>query len=187
MLLWDVDTQVDFITPGGRLYVPGAERIVPNLRRLTQWAGEHGIPVISSADAHQPGDPELRQYGPHCMAGTPGQQKIPETLLPNRLVVPNRPIELPELHAFQQIILEKQAFDVFTNPNADRVLRRFGENLSIVLYGVVTEICVACAVRRRDPAVGIGGAGESRLRSFTGRSAGFAARRSHAQRRRAGR
>jgi nicotinamidase-related amidase len=77
------------------------------------------------------------------MAGTPGQQKIAETLLPSRLVVPNHPIELPDLGAFQQIILEKQAFDVFTNPNAGKVLRRFGENPSVVLYGVATDICVA--------------------------------------------
>ena len=145
MLLWDVDTQVDFMVPEGRLYVPGAEGIVPNLRRLTRWADENGVPVVSSACAHQPDDPELQEFGPHCMAGTPGQQKIPETLLPNRFIVFNRPIELPDLHTFQQIIIEKQAFDVFTNPNADEVLRRCGENLSIVLYGVVTDICVASA------------------------------------------
>jgi nicotinamidase/pyrazinamidase len=146
MLLWDVDTQVDFMSPEGGLYVPGAERIVPNLRRLTRWAADNGVPVISSACAHRPGDPELEGFGPHCMVGTAGQQKIAETLLPRRLVVPNRPMELPDLGAFQQIILEKQAFNVFTNPNAEEVVRRFGESFPIVLYGVVTEICVASAV-----------------------------------------
>jgi nicotinamidase/pyrazinamidase len=146
MLLWDVDTQVDFMSPEGRLYVPGAERIVPNLRRLTGWAADNGVPVISSACAHRPGDPELEEYGPHCMVGTAGQQKIAETLLSRRLVVPNRHIEILDLGGFQQIILEKQAFNVFTNPNAEEVVRRFGENLPIVLYGVVTEICVASAV-----------------------------------------
>jgi len=147
MLLWDVDTQVDFLLPGGRLYVPGAEAIIPNLARLTKLARDMQLPLIASADAHHPGDPELAIYPPHCMAGTPGQNKIPETLLPNRFVLPNRPTELPALKDFQQIIIEKQQFDVFTNPNTDKLLQQFGSALHIWMYGVVAEICVAAAAR----------------------------------------
>jgi nicotinamidase/pyrazinamidase len=147
VLLWDVDTQIDFLLPGGRLYVPGAESIIPNLARLSTYALDHHLPLISSACAHLSGDPELEIYGPHCMAGTPGQQKVQETLLPSRYVLPNRLVELPPLKAYQQIIIEKQEFDVFTNPNSDYVLQRFGSALRIVLYGVVTEICVASAAR----------------------------------------
>ncbi|HUO59348.1 MAG TPA: isochorismatase family cysteine hydrolase [Candidatus Acidoferrales bacterium] len=147
MLLWDVDTQVDFLIPGGRLYVPGAESIIPNLARLTQLARDERLPLISSTDAHQPGDPELKIYGQHCIAGTPGQAKVPETLLPKRLVVPNLTTELPSAKDFQQIVIEKQAFDVFTNPNVDKLLEQFGPQLQILLYGVVTEICVAAAAR----------------------------------------
>jgi nicotinamidase/pyrazinamidase len=145
MLFWDVDTQTDFLLPGGHLYVPGSELIVPNLARLTNLACSIGVMLISSACAHLPGDPELKIYGQHCMAGTPGQQKVSETLLRNRRVIPNRPVELPNLHDFQQVIIEKQDFDVFTNPNTERVLQQFGSALHIVLYGVVTEICVASA------------------------------------------
>ena len=145
MVFWDVDTQIDFLLPSGRLYVLAAEKIIPNLHELTVWAGAHRIPVISSACAHLPRDPEIRTYGQHCMAGTPGQQKIPETLLPNRFVVPNRRVELPELRSFQQVVIEKQAFDVFTNPNTEQTLRQFGNGLSIVMYGVTTDICVAYA------------------------------------------
>lgn len=57
MLFWDVDTQKDFLLPGGRLYVSGAEKIIPNLHELTVWAGARQVPIISSACAHQPGDP----------------------------------------------------------------------------------------------------------------------------------
>jgi nicotinamidase/pyrazinamidase len=145
LLFWDVDTQVDFLHPGGRLYVSGAEKIIPNLQRLTAWADSHGVSIVASACAHQPGDPELQTYGPHCMAGTPGQKKVPETLLPSRYVVPNKQVNLPELKSFQQTIIEKQAFDVFSNPNSVRVVQQFGNNLRIVMYGLVTEICVACA------------------------------------------
>jgi nicotinamidase/pyrazinamidase len=147
VIFWDVDTQVDFLRPIGRLYVPGAEQIVPNLARLTGWAREHAVALISSVCAHHPGDAEFAVYGPHCLVGSRGQRKIPETLLPRRLVVPNQPVELPDLGTFDQIILEKDRLDVFTNPNTGAVLGRYGENHDIVLYGVVTEICVAYAAR----------------------------------------
>jgi len=147
LLLWDVDTQIDFLAPRGRLYMPGAEKILPNLGRLTRWAAEHRVPIIASVDAHLPGDPELQIYGEHCMVGTPGQQKAPETLLPDCFVVPNRPIELPDLRSFQQIVIEKQAFDFSTNPNHRQVLRQFSWPPEIKLYGVATDICVAAAAR----------------------------------------
>ncbi len=148
MLFWDVDTQADFIDPSGKLYVPGAEAIVPQLGRLTQWARSHSVLVIASACAHHRGDPEFQQYPPHCLVGTPGQEKIPETRLPKALVVPDRQCELPgDFSAYQQIILEKQELDVFSNPNAEGVLHHIGPWLEIVVYGVVTEICVSYAAR----------------------------------------
>jgi nicotinamidase/pyrazinamidase len=140
-----VDTQVDFLSRNSRLYVRGAEKIIPTLQKLTQWADEKQIALISSACAHRAGDPELDTYGPHCMAGTPGQQKIAETLLARRLVVPNRPIDLPDLRSFQQIVIEKQEFDAFSNPNAEAIVRQFGSELSFVLYGVTTDVCVTVA------------------------------------------
>jgi nicotinamidase/pyrazinamidase len=145
VIFWDVDTQKDFLIPGGGLYVRGAEKILANLHELTVWAGAHQIPIISSACAHRPGDPELKTYGEHCMAETPGQQKVPETLLPSRFTVPNYQIELPHVKFFQQIVIEKQQFDVFTNPNTDEVVHQFGPRLLILLYGVTTDICVAHA------------------------------------------
>lgn len=148
ILFWDVDTQADFMYPGGKLYVPGAESIVPTLQRLTEWAGENGVLVVASTCAHQEDDAEFRQFPPHCLVGTPGQEKIPETRLKNSLVVPNRRVKaLPNLSTYQQVILEKQQLDVFSNPNIDEVLSQLGPLREIILYGVVTEICVACAAR----------------------------------------
>lgn len=148
LIFWDVDTQRDFIEPGGKLYVPGAETIVGNLERLTRWAQQNRILVVASMDAHLPGDEEFQQYPPHCLAGTPGQEKIPATRLPRQAVVPNRPAPLPaKLDDYDQIIVEKQHLDVFTNPNLEALLARLGRERGIVLYGVVTEICVARAAR----------------------------------------
>jgi|SRR5215510_2236408 len=148
VLFWDVDTQADFIYADGKLYVPGAEEIVPNLKRLTEWAASHDVLVIASADAHQPDDPEFEKYPPHCIVGTAGQRKIPETQLPNAFVLPNHRVNVPrDLNTYQQVILEKQQLDVFSNPNIETVLDRLGSSYEIVLYGVVTEICVAYAAR----------------------------------------
>jgi nicotinamidase/pyrazinamidase len=99
-------------------------------------------------DAHREGDDEFQEYPPHCLVGTPGQQKIPETVLPRQHVIPNRRAALPpKLTDFQQVIVEKQRFDVFSNPNLDALLAQLGAGREIVLYGVVTEICVHHAAR----------------------------------------
>src|SRR5712692_11504941 len=124
VIFWDVDTQADFMLPGGKLYVPGAEKIIPNLQRLVDAARHGEVLLVSSADAHTPQDEEFRQWPPHCLQGTPGQKKIPETLTAHPRIVANRPgAELPnDLAKTQQLLLEKQRLDVFTNPNTDAVL-----------------------------------------------------------------
>jgi nicotinamidase/pyrazinamidase len=146
-LFWDVDTQIDFLSPTGNLYVPEGEKIIPNLRRLTQYAADQKIPIVSSTDAHLPTDPEFAQYPPHCLVGTPGQKKVEGTLLPRHYVLPNRKVDCPKnVTEYAQIIVEKQSVDVFTNPNIDWLLRAVGKR-KIILYGVVTEICVDRAAR----------------------------------------
>jgi nicotinamidase/pyrazinamidase len=146
-IFWDVDTQVDFLSPGGKLYVSGSEAIVPTLRRLTEWAAENCVLVVASADAHHEGDREFQQWPPHCLVGTAGQQKIPETSLPRPLVLPNHRAEIPaDLSGWQQVVLEKQELDVFTNPNTAPLVEQLGRP-DVVLYGVVTEICVVRAAR----------------------------------------
>jgi len=146
MVFWDVDTQVDFMLPGGKLYVPGAERIIPNLERLTRWAAEHSILVIADMDAHHEGDEEFREYPPHCLVGTPGQRKVPETVLSRQYVIPDDAVELPpDFSSYQQVVIEKDHVDVFTNPNVERLLSMLGRETDIYLYGVVTEVCVRLA------------------------------------------
>ncbi len=122
-IFFDIDTQLDFLYPAGALYVPGAERIVPAIARLNRHAAAHGIPVVSTTDAHPEDDPEFRTWPPHCVAGTTGQHKAEATLLEKRVVVPNREHELA-IEGAQQIIVEKQHVDVFTAPNFARVVER---------------------------------------------------------------
>ena len=144
-IFFDIDSQLDFLYPAGALYVPGAERIVPAIARLNRYAAAHGIPVISTVDAHTENDPEFQYWPPHCVAGTMGQHKAEATLLEKRVVVPNRDCELA-IDGAQQIIIEKQHVDVFTAPNLARVVEQLAAD-RFVVYGVVTEICVLFAAR----------------------------------------
>lgn len=147
-IFWDVDTQEDFLSAQGTLYVPGSEAILCNLQRLTRWAADHHVLVVASACAHHPEDPEFQTWPPHCLVGTHGQQKVMETSLPRQRVIPNRSVELPAgFGEDQQLVIEKQELDVFTNPNTAPLLEQLGYP-DVVLYGVVTELCVTLAARQ---------------------------------------
>jgi nicotinamidase/pyrazinamidase len=153
VIFWDVDTQADFMLPGGKLYVRGAEKLIPNLKRLTDAARQGRVFIIGDACTHTPDDPEFAQFPPHCIRGTPGAEIIPETRAEKVLFVPNRagaaiPANLSE---FQQVILEKQTLDVFDNPNTEKILERVSgftdADAEIFVFGVVTEYCVRLAAK----------------------------------------
>ena len=154
----DVDTQVDFMLPGGRLYVPHAEEIIPQLRELMLWARAHQVPIVSTSDAHAPDDPEFAQWPPHCVAGTPGQRHIPETLFSDAVVIENSPdaFHLPRGWV-GQIIVEKRVYDFTTNLNIEAILASFAQP-RFVVFGVATEYCVrssVLALRSRDLPVAV--------------------------------
>jgi nicotinamidase/pyrazinamidase len=127
-VFFDVDTQIDFVFPAGALYVPGAEAILPNVAALNRHAVASGIPLVSTADAHSENDPEFRIWPGHCVAGTLSQRKPAATLVGEG-----------------QTIVTKQVYDMFTEPALPALLDRIGAERYVV-YGVVTEVCVRCAV-----------------------------------------
>jgi nicotinamidase/pyrazinamidase len=147
-LFWDVDTQRDFIEPTGKLYVLGVEKIRPNIATLTK-IGESKSFLSGSVDAHAPNDPEFDEWQEHCIYGTPGQQKIPESLAANTLFIPSTRLSSSQLQEVfdngDQVIFEKQDIDVRTNPNVKPFIKRIQPDL-VFVYGVVTEICVNHAV-----------------------------------------
>ena len=149
VVFWDVDTQVDFMLPGGKLYVPGAEKRIPNLKRLVDAARQGRVILLGDADAHTMQDEEFQRFPPHCLQGTPGQKFIPETLTENVFVIPNeKDYKVPaDLGESQQVILEKNTLDVFDNPHTEELLERFDRNATFVVFGVVTEYCVRLAAK----------------------------------------
>lgn len=125
----DVDTQLDFMVPAGALYVPGAEVLIPTIASLNRFAAGHGIPILSTVDAHSENDPEFAVWPPHCVAGTQGQRKPAATLVAGYA---------------SQFIFEKQTVDFGPTASFLEEIRRLDAG-HFVVYGVVTEHCVRSA------------------------------------------
>jgi nicotinamidase/pyrazinamidase len=153
VIFWEVDTQADFMRPGGKLYVRGAEKLLPNIQRLTDAARQGRVFLVSDACVHAPDDEEFKHWPPHCIRGTPGAGIVPEALAQTFFTIPNRPgVKVPrDLSKVQQVILEKQTLDVFDNPNTEIILQRLNTftdpDAEFLVFGVVTEYCVRLAAR----------------------------------------
>jgi nicotinamidase/pyrazinamidase len=149
VIFWEVDTQADFMLPAGKLYVPGAEKLLPNIRRLTDAARQGRVFLVSHGCFHAADDPEFKMFPPHCVKGTAGAELVPEALTDNVVRVPNDDAAtLPrDLSACQQILLEKQTLDIFESRHADALVHRLGSRTEFIVFGVVTEYCVGFAAK----------------------------------------
>ncbi|MHB8527707.1 MAG: cysteine hydrolase family protein [Candidatus Acidiferrales bacterium] len=149
VVLWEVDTQADFMLPGGKLYVPGAEKRIANMKRLVGAARDGKVFLISSADQHAPNDPEFARFPPHCVRGTSGAEILTELKAPKNLSIPNDDnFQIPAcLDDIQQLVFEKQTLDVFDNVHTEKLLKQIPASVEFVVFGVVTEFCVRLAAK----------------------------------------
>ncbi len=131
-LFLDIDTQIDFLFPAGALHTPGAERMIAPVARLNRYAAKQGIPLISTMCAHPENADEFRDWAPHCVIGTVGQRKPAATLIEKGA-------------RGEQIIVEKNHLDVFTNPEFTPLLDKLGAD-EFFVYGVFIDYCVGCAI-----------------------------------------
>ena len=157
-IFWDADTQYDFMMPEGRLYVEGADRIIPIVSDVRAMALDHGCSIIASQDWHSIGNPEIsetpdfeRTFPPHCMVGTPGAARVGYLgHLPIDYIdlEPRNPGELAELVQPDQfhIVIRKEAFSVFSNPNTVRLLESADPG-RIIAFGVALDVCVEDTLR----------------------------------------
>lgn len=119
-----VDMQNDFVKPGGRLRVPGAEKTIEPIRLLLRRARESQVMTVFTQDTHYPGDPEFGIWGEHVVKGTWGWRIIDElSPLPGEIVV------------------EKTRYDGFYGTPLDDLLRVHGIR-DLVIVGTVANICV---------------------------------------------
>jgi len=150
-ILWDVDTQIDFMLPEGKLYVPGAEATAPRMGSLVAAARGAGLVHVASADDHELTDPELSAepdfsstYPPHCLRGTRGARKIPETEQLEPVPLGLQPVPERYLDGREFLLLKKH-FDVFTNPHAALLLERLDPE-EVIVFGVATDVCDNAAI-----------------------------------------
>ena len=141
----DIDTQRDFLEPTGALFVPGSERILENLARLTDHARRKAIRVLATACSHTADDPELTHFGPHCMAGTPGEERVAATAWEGGSVVGTSGQHSGAIPA--HLTIQKREFDVFSHSESDRIVALYQrDSPTFVVYGVATDYCVKAAV-----------------------------------------
>lgn len=146
-ILVDMNTQCDLLLPRGALPVTNRTEILPNIRKLMNWARIENIPVVSSLECHRLGEGS-RGLPPYCIDRSPGQRKIPFTLMPRRVVVQgDNTLDLPHdpFRRVQQVILTKRTRDFLANPKADRLFQSMSVQ-HLVIFGVVAEHCVKTAV-----------------------------------------
>jgi nicotinamidase/pyrazinamidase len=148
-VLWEVDAQADFMLPGGKLYVLGAEKIIPNIKRLVDAARDGRALLVSSTCSHTPDDPEFQIFPPHCLRGTPGARIVSEGLAEDISTIPTDiSFKLPSnLFKHQQIVIEKQMLDVFSNPHTNAIVEKLARDAEFIVFGVVTEYCVGLAAK----------------------------------------
>ncbi|MFV0590655.1 MAG: cysteine hydrolase family protein [Draconibacterium sp.] len=155
IVFWNVDTQVDFMEPDGKLYAPGAEKIKSVLKSLTDFAAAHDIQVVNTADFHYPDSAELsdqpdfiQTFPEHCMANTKGAEYVPETQPENPVVFDwnKEYFSLVEVKTHRNIVIRKDAFDVFAgNPYTNKIVELIAPE-KVIVYGVTTNVCVNDAV-----------------------------------------
>src|SRR5271154_2660890 len=149
LVFWEVDTQADFMLPGGKLYVPGAEQLLPNIQKLTDAARQGYVFLVSHGCYHSKDDPEFNSFPPHCIKGSTGAEFVREALTERVLTVTNEataalPHDFSDHH---QILLEKQTLDIFESQHAGKLVERLHPRAEFVVFGVVTEFCVRFAAK----------------------------------------
>ncbi|PLJ77833.1 cysteine hydrolase family protein [Infirmifilum sp. SLHALR2] len=118
-----VDMLEEFVR--GRLRAENAERIIPCIKRLIDFARSRGIPVVYAVDQHYQGiDFETKLWGPHAIKGSTEAKVVPEL----------SPTE-------KDFIVNKRRYDAFVFTDLDMLLREL-EVDTVIVTGIHTHICV---------------------------------------------
>jgi ureidoacrylate peracid hydrolase len=126
-----IDMLNEFCKPGGRMVLPGYERLIGPQRRVIDAARAAGAPIFWVIQSHDPRlrrDRELLKRGEHCLLGTWGVE-IVEELEPRE----------------QDFRLYKHRYSAFFQTPLDLLLKDMQCD-QLVVFGIVTNICVRSTV-----------------------------------------
>jgi nicotinamidase/pyrazinamidase len=165
-IFWDVDSQFDFMKPEGKLYVPGAETIIPKVSEVRRFALEGGYSMIADIDWHSRDNSEISDtpdfketFPPHCMAGEPGAERV--GFLGS---VPIQYIDIDEMDVEAiralirdeqfHVVIRKESLNVFDNPNAEKLVSLVKPK-RVIVFGVTLDCCVYYVARGLNKIPGI--------------------------------
>jgi len=150
-----VDTQYDFVIPGGALYVSSAEEIItPGIQFLAGLDPEDYAGVLFTADTHLVETyyttPESEQFPIHCVRDTAGWQNVfnPDLVHPS---IPILHLEKGVFSMWEEKGLLAQAprrWDIYKNIYRDAVFKDLQEQgvTTVQVMGVASDYCVKWAV-----------------------------------------
>jgi|GEM_PF-279068 len=156
------DCQNDFFPPDGALAIQDASSIRSNLERILKFAFSNGFRVLLFEDMHIDGDPEFKDFPPHCVKGTGGSELIEEIAI-NLKETPmcmsyefrgdeetfsNLPLKAGVLpssdHENVPRVFEKHVIDIFLEQSfASYIDARHPD--AVLLCGVATDYCIKAA------------------------------------------
>ncbi len=130
-----VDMLRGFLEEGYPLYCgEKARNIIPDIQGLLEQELARGAKVFYICDNHDPDDLEFKMFPPHCIAGTPEVEVI------------------PELVKYHGEIIPKKRYSAFFNTKLEEKLAQLKPD-RVIVCGVLTDICVMHTVadaRNRD-------------------------------------
>ena len=181
-VFWDVDTQVDFMLPEGKLYVRrggdrrGEPREAHGPRACERYPdrGELRQPRCERRGAVRQRRTSGDTFPPHCMRGTPGQARIPETdaARPSHCRTGRRRGVRRDADSASHagdILFHKHYFDVFTNPHVAPTMRGARHLRGRPLRCRAGRLRPLCRGRAAGPLPGDRGLRGRRCRARTGR------------------
>jgi nicotinamidase/pyrazinamidase len=157
-VFFDIDTQYDFISPQGKLRVPGAEIVLDNISAVRRLALDNGFSIVATMDYHSIDNPEISlepdfktTFPPHCMTGEPGAERIGYL---GKLNIDYIEVDQVEEDAIKKLI-EKEQFHIVVrkdsvNPfDSTNAVNLFGllQPKNVVVFGVALDVCVYNAVK----------------------------------------
>lgn len=120
-----IDMLNEYLDSKGKIYCPECREIIPNIRKLLDFAKKKELPVVYVNTSHiNDKDPETEKWGVHALRGSWGAEVIPEL----------KPSENDQ-------IVYKRTYDGFYNTELEITLRSL-ETQTVVTCGIHTHVCV---------------------------------------------
>ncbi|HBT40097.1 MAG: Isochorismatase hydrolase [Thermotoga sp. 50_1627] len=127
-----IDLQRDFVEPGGALYFPNAESVLPPVLDLVKKYREQSLPIITTQDWHEENDAEFQIWPKHCVKDSAGAELV-------------KALKESLLGYEKHLTVRKTRYSAFYGTNFEEIIESYKID-EVEVCGVVTHICVLFTV-----------------------------------------